>query len=154
MALLRYIAGRLVVYFLVVAFGLTVLFFVPRLGPTDPVEAMLAKVASQGAYMDAAQVDALRQSLADTFGLRGSLLDQYWAFIKRIVIAHDFGPSLSMYPTPVIELIMKALPWTFGLLLTSTLIAWVLGNFVGLLSGWRPEAKSSRLMEGIAICLY
>jgi peptide/nickel transport system permease protein len=154
MQLLRYIAGRFVVYVLVVVFGLTILFFVPRLGPTDPIEAMLAKVASQGAYMDAAQVDALRQSLADTFGLSGSLLDQYWAFIKRILLTGDFGPSLSMYPTPVIELVLNALPWTFGLLLTSTLIAWVLGNFVGLLSGWRPDRASSRVMEGIAICLY
>ncbi|GLQ56241.1 ABC transporter permease [Devosia nitrariae] len=154
MRLLRYIAGRLVVYALVVVFGLTVLFFVPRLGPTDPIEAMLAKVASQGAYMDASQVDALRQSLADTFGLSGSLLEQYWAFIKRILLTGDFGPSLSMYPTPVMELIMNALPWTFGLLLTSTLIAWVLGNFVGLLSGWKPESSSSRVMEGVAICLY
>ncbi|GAB5430054.1 MAG: ABC transporter permease [Devosia indica] len=154
MHLLRYIAGRLVVYVLVILFALTVLFFVPRLGPTDPVEAMLAKVASQGAYMDAAQVDALRQSLSDTFGLSGSLLEQYWAFVKRIVFSGDFGPSLSMYPTPVMELILNALPWTFGLLLSSTLIAWALGNVVGLLSGWRPEANSSRVMEGIAICLY
>jgi len=154
MNLLRYIAGRLVVYALVIVFALTVLFFVPRLGPTDPVEAMLAKVSSQGAYMDAAQVDMLRQSLADTFGLNGTLLEQYWAFIKRIVFTADFGPSLSMYPTPVMELIRNALPWTFGLLLTSTLIAWVLGNFVGLLSGWRPTSNSSRVMEGIAICLY
>lgn len=154
MHLLRYIAGRLVVYVLVILFALTVLFFVPRLGPTDPVEAMLAKVASQGAYMDAAQVDALRESLSDTFGLSGSLLEQYWAFVKRIVFSGDFGPSLSMYPTPVMELILNALPWTFGLLLSSTLIAWALGNVVGLLSGWRPEANSSRVMEGIAICLY
>lgn len=154
MHLLRYIAGRLVVYVLVILFALTVLFFVPRLGPTDPVEAMLAKVASQGAYMDAAQVDALRQSLSDTFGLSGTLLEQYWAFVKRIVFSGDFGPSLSMYPTPVMELILNALPWTFGLLLSSTLIAWALGNVVGLLSGWRPEANSSRVMEGIAICLY
>ena len=154
MHLLRYIAGRLVVYVLVILFALTVLFFVPRLGPTDPVEAMLAKVASQGAYMDAAQVDALRQSLSDTFGLSGSLLEQYWAFVKRIVFSGDFGPSLSMYPTPVMELILNALPWTFGLLLSSTLIAWALGNVVGLLSGWRPEANSSRVMEGVAICLY
>ncbi|KKC31150.1 ABC transporter permease, partial [Devosia psychrophila] len=96
MNLLRYIAGRLVVYALVIIFALTVLFFVPRLGPTDPVEAMLAKVASQGAYMDAAQVDALRQSLADTFGLDGSLWEQSTAFIKRILFPADFGPSLSM----------------------------------------------------------
>ncbi|GLQ11886.1 ABC transporter permease [Devosia yakushimensis] len=154
MTLIRYIAGRLVVYALVIMFALTVLFFVPRLGPTDPIEAMLAKVSSQGAYMDAAQVDALRQSLADTFGLGGSLWEQYGAFIKRIVLTADFGPSLSMYPTPVMELIRNALPWTFGLLLTSTLIAWVLGNFVGLLSGWKPNSPTSRVMEGIAICLY
>jgi peptide/nickel transport system permease protein len=154
MRLLRFIAGRIVVYLLVVVFGLTILFFVPRLGPTDPIETMLAKVASQGAYMEPAQVDALRASLADTFGLSGTLLEQYWAFIKRILLTGDFGPSLSMYPTPVIELVLNALPWTFGLLLTSTLIAWVLGNFVGLLSGWRPERNSSRVMEGVAIAIY
>ena len=154
MRMLSYIAGRLVVYVLVIVVGLTILFFVPRLAPTDPVEAMLAKVASQGAYMDARQVDALRASLADNFGLSGSWLEQYWAFIKRIVFTADFGPSLSMYPTPVSELVRNALPWTFGLLLSSTLIAWVLGNFVGLLAGWRPTSTSSKLMEGLAICLY
>lgn len=154
MRLLSYIAGRVLVYLLVIALGLTILFFVPRLAPTDPVETMLAKVASQGAYMEAAQVDALRQSLADSFGLGGSLLEQYRAFIRRIVLTGDFGPSLSMYPTPVSELVRNALPWTFGLLLSATLVAWVLGNFVGLLAGWRPTSRSSKLMEGVAICIY
>jgi peptide/nickel transport system permease protein len=154
MRLLSYVAGRVAVYLLVIAFGLTILFFVPRLAPTDPVETMLAKVASQGAYMEAAQVDALRQSLADSFGLGGSLLEQYRAFIQRIVLTGDFGPSLSMYPTPVTELVRNALPWTFGLLLSATLVAWILGNFVGLLAGWRPTSRSSKLMEGVAICIY
>lgn len=154
MPLISYIAQRLVVFVLVIAVGLTILFFVPRFAPTDPIETMLARVASQGSYMDPAQVDALRQSLADTFGLGGSLIEQYGAFLNRIVLTGDFGPSLSMYPTPVMELVRQALPWTFGLLLSATLIAWVLGNFVGLLAGWRPESTSSRIMEGIAICLY
>ena len=66
---------RILVWMLVVMFALTVLFFVPRLGPVNPIEAMLAKVSSQGAYMDAAAVDALRASLADTFGLGGSLTE-------------------------------------------------------------------------------
>jgi peptide/nickel transport system permease protein len=154
MPLVRFNAIRILVWMLVVVFALTVLFFVPRLGPIDPIEAMLAKVSSQGAYMDASAVDALRASLADTFGLGGSLLSQYFAFIRRIVFSGDFGPSLSMYPTPVMELIRKALPWTFGLLLVSTLIAWVIGNLVGLVSGWKPTAPGARLMEGIAIVLY
>lgn len=154
MRLLSYIAGRITVYLLVIVVGLTILFFVPRLAPTDPVESMLAKVASQGAYMEAAQVDALRQSLADSFGLGGSPVEQYRAFIQRIVLTGDFGPSLSMYPTPVSELVRNALPWTFGLLLSATLVAWILGNFVGLLAGWRPTSRSSKLMEGVAICIY
>lgn len=154
MRLANFILTRLVTYLLVLAVGMTILFFVPRFAPTDPIDAMLAKVASQAGYMDGAQVDALRASLADTFGLQGSLLEQYGAFLKRIFLTADFGPSLSMYPTPVMELIGRALPWTFGLLFSATVIAWVLGNFVGLLAGWRPESGPARVMEGIAVCLY
>jgi peptide/nickel transport system permease protein len=154
MKLLGQIAARLVAYLLVVAFGLTTIFFVPRFAPADPIEAMLAKVSSQGSYMSAAQTDALRESLADSFGLKGSLLSQYWSFLKRVLLTGDFGPSLAMYPTPVRQLIGDALPWTFGLLLTSTLIAWLLGNFVGLLAGWRPNSPFSRMLEAISIILY
>ena len=154
MRLANFIVARLVTYVVVLAVGMTILFFVPRLAPTNPVDAMLAKIDSQAGYMDAAQVDALRQSLADTFGLTGSLWQQYGAFLRRIFVEGDFGPSLSMYPTPVTELIGRALPWTFGLLFSATVIAWVLGNLVGLLAGWKPESNKARVMEGIAICLY
>jgi peptide/nickel transport system permease protein len=104
--------------------------------------------------MDPRAVDALRQSLNDMFGLNGSLWSQYTTFLRRVLLTGDFGPSLSMYPTSVSDLVRHALPWTFGLLLSSTVIAWVIGNFVGLLAGWRPNATSSRLMEAIAICVY
>jgi peptide/nickel transport system permease protein len=154
MKLLGQIAARLIAYLLVVAVGLTTIFFVPRFAPADPIEAMLAKVSSQGSYMSAAQTDALRESLADSFGLKGSLLSQYGSFLKRVLFTGDFGPSLAMYPTPVRQLIGEALPWTFGLLLSSTLIAWMLGNFVGLLAGWRPNEPFSRLLEAISIVLY
>ena len=154
MRLLSQIATRLISYFLVIGFGLTTIFFVPRFAPNDPVEAMLAKVSSTGSFMDAAQSDALRASLTDAFGLQGSLIEQYGRFVKRVLLTGDFGPSLAMYPTPVSQLIGQALPWTFGLLLSSTLIAWLLGNFVGLLAGWRPNATSSRVMEAIAIIIY
>ncbi|EAR51842.1 oligopeptide ABC transporter, permease protein [Oceanicola granulosus HTCC2516] len=154
MRLVNFIAGRIAVYVMVLAVGMTILFFVPRFAPTDPVDAMLAKIAVQSGYMDASQVDALRASLSDTFGLDGSLLEQYGAFLRRVFVEFDFGPSLSMYPTPVMELISNALPWTFGLLFSATIIAWVLGNFVGLLAGWKPNSNAGRAMEGLAICLY
>ncbi|MFV0335234.1 MAG: ABC transporter permease [Tropicimonas sp.] len=154
MRLLQFIVSRILVYLMVVAVGMTILFFVPRFAPTDPIDAMLAKVTSQSGFMEGSQLDALRESISDTFGLTGSLWDQYKAFLHRIIVEHDFGPSLSMYPTPVSDLIWQALPWTFGLLAGATVIAWLLGNFVGLLAGWRPESNLSRTMEGVAICLY
>jgi peptide/nickel transport system permease protein len=46
------------------------------------------------------------------------------------------------------------LPWTFGLLLSTVLIAWVLGNAVGLIVGTRPHWRISRTLEAIAVCVY
>src|SRR5579875_1005152 len=143
MRILRYLAGRLLAWLLVVLVGVTVVFVIPRLMPTNPVEGMLGKLTSQGSYMDAAQVEALRRSLTDAFGLQGSILGQYGRFLHRVLLTGDFGPSFAMYPTPVSQLIRAALPWTFGLLLTSTLIAWTFGNLVGLLIGLYPRRASS-----------
>jgi len=151
---LQYVLARLLAYVLVILVGVTAIFVIPRLLPTNPVEAMLGKITSQGGYMAEAQIDALRSSLTDAFGLRGSVLAQYGRFLRRVLLTADFGPSFAMYPTPVSTLIRDALPWTFGLLLTSTLIAWVLGNLVGLLIGLHPNRASSRAMEVVAVCIY
>jgi len=60
----------------------------------------------------------------------------------------DFGPSLSAFPTPVSALIGQALPWTLGLLFTSTLIAWGVGNFLGGLAGYY---RKNRLLKAVGI---
>lgn len=149
-----YLAGRLASYLGVIFFGVTFVFFVPRFLPSDPVEAMLGKIQSQGQYMEEAQVTALRESLTDAFGLRGSLFEQYGRFLKRVLVTGDFGPSLAMYPTSVIELIRASLPWTFGLLLSAVLISWIFGNIIGLIVGTQPNRRSSRLIEAMAIFIY
>jgi peptide/nickel transport system permease protein len=151
---LRFLAGRLAGYAAVVLFGITFIFIIPRLLPVNPVEAMLGRMMSQGAYMQQEQVTALREALSDAFGLNGTLLQQYFGFLKRILVSQDFGPSLAMYPTPVSELIAQALPWTFGLLLCSVLIAWLVGNALGLLIGAMPNSRLSKSLEAVAIVFY
>lgn len=151
---LRFLAGRLAVYVAVILFGITFIFIIPRLLPVNPVEAMLGRMMSQGAYMQEEQVTALREALSDAFGLNGTLLEQYFGFVWRIVVSQDFGPSLAMYPTPVKELIGQALPWTFGLLLCSVLIAWLVGNLLGLIIGAAPNSRLSKALEGVAIVFY
>jgi peptide/nickel transport system permease protein len=139
---------------LVVLFGVTFIFVIPRLLPVNPVEAMLGRILSQGTYMQEEQVTALRSALSDAFGLNGTIFEQYIGFLKRALISHDFGPSLAMYPTPVSDIIAQALPWTFGLLLTSVLIAWLVGNTIGLIIGTMPNTRLSKALEGVAIVFY
>lgn len=154
MHFLRFLITRLVTFFLVIWIGISVVFFVPRFLPSDPVEAMLGRIMTQGAYMQPEQVEAMRTTLTQAFGLEGTLVEQYVGFFRRIFVSGDFGPSLAMFPTPVNELIGRALPWTVALLLTSTLIAWLLGNIIGLLVGYRPDRRISKLLEAIAIFVY
>lgn len=154
MNFLKFLAGRLSTFLMVIFIGVTTVFIIPRLMPSDPVEAMVGQMMSKSGSMDPAAVESIRQSLNAAYGLDGTLWEQYIGFLKRVLITHDFGPSLMSYPTPVIDLIGRAIPWTFGLLMTSTLIAWVIGNAIGLLAGTKPKKWYSKSLEGIAMVFY
>ena len=115
---------------------------------------MIAQMQSRSGNMDPAEMEALRSQLRVQFGLEGSLLQQYGSFLWNGLYHFDFGPPLMSYPEPVTSIIGRNLPYTLGLSLTSTLLGWVIGNFIGLLAGFRKNARSSKIMESIAICIY
>ncbi len=154
MKFLKFLLSRTITFILVILIGITAVFFLPRLMPSDPVESTLATLQANSSSMDAQSVELMRQVLMENFGLTGTLGQQYFNFMKRAVLTQDFGASLSMYPIPVTQLISDALPWTIGLLLTSTIIAWVIGNLIGMLAGFRKDRLSSKIMESVAIVLY
>jgi peptide/nickel transport system permease protein len=54
----------------------------------------------------------------------------------------DFGYSLSQYPAKAINLITAALPWTIGLLVVATLLAFVLGTILGALMAWPSTPRA------------
>ncbi len=122
--------------------------------PSDPVEGMISQMQALSGSMDPAQMDALRTQLRVQFGLEGSLLEQYGSFLWNGLLRFDFGPSLMNYPTPVMEIIGRNLPYTLGLALTTTLLAWTIGNTIGLLAGFRKNKRSSKILESVAICIY
>lgn len=149
-----YFFKRVLAWFVTIMIGVTFIFFIPRMFPSDPVETMIGQMTARSGSMDPEQMEALRSSLRVQFGLEGTLWEQYTTFLWNGLLHFDFGPSLMNYPTPVGEIIGLYLPYTLGLSLTTTTIAWIIGNFIGLLAGFRKNARSSKILEGIAICIY
>jgi peptide/nickel transport system permease protein len=131
---LIYAAKRFGQFLFVVFTGVTLAFLISHLSPVDPIEQTLALLTNFGAT-DPRSVEILRESLRDLYGVDGNLLEQYFTFWGRVIVG-DFGPSLSAFPTPVMTIIRNAMPWTAGLLIFATLIAWVLGNTLGALAGY------------------
>ena len=131
---LNYLMKRLGQFALVVLIGINLAYVITHATPIDPVEQSISVATSFGNTSPEA-IAAMRSSLQELYGLRGDALTQYVAFWSRIVRG-DFGPSLSAFPTPVSTLILRAMPWTIGLLATSIVISWILGNLLGGLAGY------------------
>lgn len=146
----RYLIPRLLQYFLVLFVGVTAVFFIPRLVPTDPVLQTIAQIRSQGASLDPASVDEFIEDLTELYGLEGSWWDQYIAFWGRLGRG-DLGVSFFQFPTSVNKLIGRAVPWTVGLLLTTTLLGWLLGNIVGGLAGYFARRRWSQALDFVAM---
>jgi peptide/nickel transport system permease protein len=53
----------------------------------------------------------------------------------------DFNYSIATYPQKVIDMIGHALPWTIGLLLTTTIFSWIVGGLLGAFMGWPRSPK-------------
>lgn len=155
MGVLQYVAKRLGTYVAVLFIGLTVTFLLPRLLPADPIEGYIGQVQScANGTLTAEAITQLRSNLEELYGLKGNILTQYVHYLDRVVLHLDFGPSFTYYPTTVSSMILTALPWTLGLLLISTIIAWVLGNLVGVVAGYFHARKSATVLEIIGILLY
>ena len=57
------------------------------------------------------------------------------------ILHFDLGYSIADYPTRVATIILHALPWTIGLLTTTTLLAFAIGTLLGALTVWRGAPR-------------
>ena len=62
----------------------------------------------------------------------------------------DLGISVSHFPTPTIEIIAKALPWTLLLLVPSTILSFLIGNLLGAYTGY----KRGSILEKVSTPIY
>ena len=155
MGVLQYVAKRLGLYVVVLFIGLTITFLLPRLMPTNPIDGYISQLqARAGGALSTDAIAEMRASMEELYGLKGDLFGQYVGYLKRVVLQFDFGPSFAFYPQPVSTMIFNALPWTLCLLLTATIIAWILGNLVGLVAGYFHTKRAATVLEVVGILLF
>jgi peptide/nickel transport system permease protein len=144
--ILRYLVPRFVQFLTIIFVGITVTFTIPRLSPTDPVEAQISMMMARGETLDPQSIASMRAALTDLYGLSGSPVQQYFAFWGRL-LRGDLGPSLANFPTPVSEMIGQAMPYTLSLLVPAVIISWIFGNLFGALSSYYPRNKALNVIE-------
>ncbi|MCC6166558.1 MAG: ABC transporter permease [Caldilineaceae bacterium] len=142
----NYLIPRIGQYFMVIFLGVTLTFIIPRLSPNDPVEQKVNQMMMSGGQVSPEAVIYLREALTEMYGLSGSPWQQYFAFWGRL-LRGDLGPSLSTFPTPVSKLLAQAMPWTFGLMLTATLISWVIGNLLGAFASYYTKNVPIKIID-------
>ena len=127
--------------------AVTLNFFIPRLLPGSPVDAVLAKLALRG------PVDAgTRRSIEVMLGADSEkpLAQEYIDYLGGLVTG-DLGVSVTYFPTPVIEVVGQSLPWTLVLVGLATAFTFVLGMVLGTVVGWRRGTWLDSLIPATTI---
>src|ERR1700761_3511900 len=129
---MRYLAKRGGLFLLTLWAALTVNFAIPRLMPGNEADAVLATFRGIN--------PAAAHALALEFGLNvhQSLLTSYFQYLGHFLTC-NFG--ITALGVPVKSAITSAMPWTLGLVGVTTMIAFAIGTFVGILSAWSRGGK-------------
>src|SRR5688572_15497722 len=134
-----YALRRILIFIAVIWVAASLNFFLPRLASgRDPVRSRLGMQAATGGSVTGIQ--DLVDSYTAKFGLDEPLYLQYVRYMGDVVTL-DFGYSIASYPARVSDLIGNALPWTILLLVTSTILSFVLGTLAGAFLGWERRPK-------------
>jgi len=129
---MRYLLRRLGFFVVTLWAAVTVNFIIPRVMPGNPAEAMLARYQAKGNLSPHAL-----KALEVAFGIRShvSVLTQYFLYIADSFTGH-FGVSYTFFPNTVTHEVLLALPWTVGLVGMTTILAFLAGTLIGIVSAW------------------
>ncbi|TBL79503.1 ABC transporter permease [Paenibacillus thalictri] len=109
--------------------AITLNFLLPRLMGGNPADTLASDKALGS--------QEIASALKAQFGLENpSLLYQYGQYLKQL-LQGNMGISYVNYPSPVMEVMLKALPWTIGTVLTATLISYLIGWLIGIRGAWK-----------------
>lgn len=139
----RYVGGLVAGSLGSLMFVLVVNFFLFRVLPGDP-----ARTLGRGRFTSEEQLAEFNR----TYGLDQSLPQQFVTFLKN-TLTGDLGISLK-YRVPVSDLILDRLWPTLLLVGTSTILAAVIGVWLGVRGAWNRGGAFDKTSTGTSLTLY
>ncbi len=134
-----YIARRLIGALLVMLAVATLVFFMLRLVPGDPIAAMLADAGSEEA----------RAALTRKLGLDQPLIVQFGKWFWNM-LQGDLGASIYGSNQPVTKILIEALPRTLSLAFLSFVIALAIAVPAGIISATRKNTAADTTVSFLA----
>ena len=129
---MRYLAKRGGLFLVTLWAALTVNFIIPRVMPGNEASAVLATFKG----VNPAALHALQIQFG--VNVHQGVIASYFQYLGN-VFSGQFG--VDAQGVPVMTEITSKLPWTLGLVGVTTVIAFVIGTLVGIVSAWRRGGR-------------
>ena len=136
-----YLLRRLGFFLLTLWAALTLNFIIPRFMPGSPLQALRDRTHNK------LSPAALEQMLT-SYGFKPdeNVVVQYLDYLKNMVTG-QWGISIgATLGEPVTRIVRQALPWTLGLVGVTTVLAFLLGSLIGVVSWWRRGSRLDSLL--------
>jgi peptide/nickel transport system permease protein len=144
---MSYVVRRLEFFVITLWAALTINFILPRIMPGNPGQAMLVRFHGRVSPQTI-------KTLEVAFGVNTNqnLGQQYLQYLAN-TLHGDFGTSLTFFPASVGDVIRQGLFWTVGLVGMATIVAFVLGTVIGMLSAWRRGGFLDAILPPVFIVI-
>src|SRR5262249_37525175 len=143
---MRYLLRRAGFFVLTLWTALTLNFFIPRMMPGSPLQALRDRTHNKLSPV------ALQEMLA-AYGFKPgqNIVEQYLVYLKDMLTGH-WGVSIgATLGEPVSTIVGQALPWTLGLVGVTTVLAFGLGSLIGTVAGWRRGGAVDSILPSVFV---
>lgn len=143
----NFVVRRIIRALLTVFFVSSLIFFLVRLLPGDPVQVYINQQMTQYGY---SYEDAKNQAMSlYAIDVDKSLPEQYVDYMKGLAQG-DLGQSLTNPGSSVISIINSRIWWTIFSVGTALILSFTIGSLLGMVMAYRRNTSSEGLLSGFA----
>ena len=144
---MRFLLRRIGFFLVTLWAAMTLNFFIPKMMPGNPLEALKARTHGK------VSGQALEQLLT-SYGYKpnANVFTQYLDYLGNMLTG-KFGISIGggTLGTPVSKIIGENLYWTMGLVGVTTILAFALGSAIGVIAAWRRGGALDSVLPSVFV---